>query len=168
MVNGRNTFREYVTTPGRKFSLAARAEASKVGRSSSLQRIRCRARSREIGLPGRRSASSAAHDAPSSLVAVPMAVGVTVFGSAVCGWIESYNSGQWPGGRCQSIQTCRFAERRPPARAGANGCYRDVSTVWCSSLTSVSALEYPWQSQPAVETAMALSLRACQTTLFPL
>src|ERR1700693_4946375 len=67
-------------TPGLKLSLAARAAASNAGRSSSVQRIRRKAKSREIGDPGGRSTSSAVHDELGSLVAGTVAVGVTVFG----------------------------------------------------------------------------------------
>src|ERR1700683_4174005 len=83
-------------TPGLKLSLAARAAASSAGRSSALQRIRREARAREMGEQGGRSRSSAAHDALCSWAALSMAVRVTAFGSAACGCIESYNSGQWP------------------------------------------------------------------------
>jgi hypothetical protein len=68
---------------GLKFSLAARAAASSAGRSSSLQRIRRRARSREVGDPGRILERSAAHgasayDARWSGAAVMVVGGVTV------------------------------------------------------------------------------------------
>src|SRR5580700_2926583 len=81
-------------TPGLKFSFAARAAVSRAGRSSSLQWIRRRAKSREMGDPGCRPASSGAHDVLCSWVAFLMTVRVTMLGSAVCGCIESYNSGQ--------------------------------------------------------------------------
>src|ERR1700679_3247771 len=82
-------------TPGLKFSFAARAAKSSARRSSSLQWIRRRARSREMGEPGFRSASSLAHDELCSGRGVLMEVRVTMLGSASCGCIESYNSGHW-------------------------------------------------------------------------
>lgn len=80
--------------------------------------------SREIGELGCRLARSAAHDEPSSLVAVPVAAGVTRFGSAVCGCIESYNSGQ---GLAVSMQPSRALKHLPLALAEFNECYRDLS-----------------------------------------
>src|SRR5277367_5420377 len=65
-------------TPGLKFSFAARAAANSAGRASAEQRISCRARSRELGRPGCRSASFSEHDEVCFGAAVLRAVAVTV------------------------------------------------------------------------------------------
>src|SRR5258708_11153216 len=68
-------------TPGLKFSLAARAAATRQGKSSSPQRIRRKARSREMGVANRTSLNAVAHEERSRLTAVLMAVEVTFLGS---------------------------------------------------------------------------------------
>jgi succinate dehydrogenase/fumarate reductase-like Fe-S protein len=116
-------------TLGLNLCFAVCAAASSAGRSWSLQRMRRRARSREMGEPGCRSASSAALDDLFSGAAVLRAIAVTIFDSES---LDASNHTSVVGGQWSVVRLTRSLPcvEHCPALARLNECYDDLSPKW--------------------------------------